>query len=45
MLKFAALTLLATPALADEFIYFHTPSDNNAKGHGFAIAKARQKLF
>ena len=24
----AALTLLATPALADEFIYFHTPSDN-----------------
>ena len=23
-----ALALLATPALADEFIYFHTPSDN-----------------
>ena len=29
MLKYVvALTLLAAPALADEFIYFHTPSDN-----------------
>ena len=30
MLKFAAVlfTLLATPALADEFIYFHSPSGN-----------------
>jgi hypothetical protein len=28
-MKFAiALALLATPALADDFIYFHTPSDN-----------------
>ena len=29
MVKFAPLLiLLATPALADDFIYFHTPSDN-----------------
>ena len=30
MLKFAAVlfTLLATPTLADEFIYFHSPSGN-----------------
>ena len=28
MLKIAVLTLLATPALADDFIYFHSPSGN-----------------
>ena len=28
-MRFAAmLVLLATPAIADDFIYFHTPSDN-----------------